>query len=144
MENNDTICLLKECDAGTNMAVVSIDEILDKTKDAKLKKILEQSKAEHRTLGNEIHTLLVQHGSEYKEPSPMAKGMSWLKTYMKMGLDDSDATVADLITDGCDMGVKTLNKYLNQYSQADNTSKGLCKKLISIEEKLCKDLRGYL
>ena len=144
MENNDTICLLKECDAGTNMAVVSIDEILDKTKDAKLKKILEQSKAEHRTLGNEIHTLLVQHGSEYKEPSPMAKGMSWLKTNMKMGLDDSDATVADLITDGCDMGVKTLNKYLNQYSPADNTSKGLCKKLISIEEKLCKDLRGYL
>ncbi len=144
MENNDTICLLKECDAGTIMAVVSIDEILDKTKDAKLKKILEQSKAEHRTLGNEIHTLLVQHGSEYKEPSPMAKGMSWLKTNMKMGLDDSDATVADLITDGCDMGVKTLNKYLNQYSQADNTSKGLCKKLISIEEKLCKDLRGYL
>ena len=144
MENNDTICLLKECDAGTNMAVVSIDEILDKTKDAKLKKILEQSKAEHRTLGNEIHTLLVQHGSEYKEPSPMAKGMSRLKTNMKMGLDDSDATVADLITDGCDMGVKTLNKYLNQYSQADNTSKGLCKKLISIEEKLCKDLRGYL
>ena len=144
MENNDTICLLKECDAGTNMAVVSIDEILDKTKDAKLKKILEQSKAEHRTLGNEIHTLLVQHGSEYKEPSPMAKGMSWLKTNMQMGLDDSDATVADLITDGCGMGVKTLNKYLNQYSQADNTSKGLCKKLISIEEKLCKDLRGYL
>ena len=144
MENNDTINLLKECDAGTKMAVVSIDEILEKTKDAKLKKLLADSKEEHRTLRNEIHTLLVQHGSEYKEPSPMAKGMSWLKTNVKMGLDESDATVADLITDGCDMGIKTLNKYLNQYSQADNTSKGLCKKLISIEEKLCKDLRGYL
>ena len=144
MEMNDTIELLKECDAGTNMAVVSIDEILEKTKDAKLKKILEQSKEEQRTLGNEIHTLLVQHGSDYKEPSPIAKGMSWLKSNVKMGLDDSDATVADLITDGCDMGIKTLNKYLNQYTQADNTSKGLCKKLISIEEKLCKDLRGYL
>ena len=96
MEMNDTIELLKECDAGTNMAVVSIDEILEKTKDAKLKKILEQSKEEHRTLGNEIHTLLVQHGSDYKEPSPIAKGMSWLKSNVKMGLDDSDATIDSL------------------------------------------------
>ena len=60
MENNDTINLLKECDAGTKMAVVSIDEILEKTKDAKLKKLLADSKEEHRTLGNELHTLLVQ------------------------------------------------------------------------------------
>lgn len=144
METNDTIELLKECDAGAKMAVVSIDEILEKTKDAKLKKILEQSKDEHRTLGNEIHTLLIQHGSDYKDPSPMAKGMSWLKTNIKMEMDDSDSTIADLITDGCDMGIKSLNKYLNQYTQADNTSKGMCKKLISVEEKLCKDLRGYL
>ncbi len=144
MENNDTINLLKECDAGTKMAVVSIDEILEKTKDTKLRKILEENKEEHRTLGNEIHTLLVQHGSEYKEPSPMAKGMSWLKTNVKMSLDESDATVADLITDGCGMGIKTLNKHLNQYAKASNTAKGLCKKLISIEEKLCKELRAYL
>ncbi len=144
MEINDTIELLKECDAGTKMAVASIDEILDKTKDAKLKKILEQSKEEHHTLDNEIHTLLTQHGSCCKEPSTMAKGMSWLKTNIKMEMDNSDATIADLITDGCDMGVKSLNRYLNQYTQADNTSKGMCKKLISVEEKLCKDLRGYL
>lgn len=144
MENKDTIDLLKECDSGTKMAVVSIDEILEKVKDPKLKKLLEESKAEHRTLGDEIHTLLAQHGSEYKEPTPIAKGMSWLKTNVKLGIDESDSTVADLMTDGCDMGVKSLYKYLNQYNQADHTSKGLCKKLISIEEKLCKDLRGYL
>ncbi len=144
MEMNDTINLLKECDAGVKMAVASIDEILEKTKDAKLKKILSQSKEEHCTLGGEIHTLLIQHGGDCKDPSPMAKGMSWLKTNMKMELNDSDATIADLITDGCSMGIKELNKYLNQYTQADNTSRGLCKKLISIEEKLSKDLRGYL
>ena len=74
----------------------------------------------------------------------MAKGMSWLKTNVKMSLDESDATVADLITDGCGMGIKTLNKHLNQYAKASNTAKGLCKKLISIEEKLCKELRAYL
>ncbi len=144
MGNKDTIDLLKECDSGTKMAVASIDEVLEKVRDTKLKKLLEECKEDHRTLGDEIHTLLTQHGSEYQEPNPIAKGMSWMKTNVKLGMDESDATVADLITDGCDMGTKSLYKYLNQYKQADNTSKGLCKKLISIEEKLCKDLHGYL
>lgn len=56
----------------------------------------------------------------------------------------NDTTVADLITDGCNMGVKTLNKYLNQYEAADHTSKDICNRLISIEETLCKDLKQYL
>ena len=145
MENNDTINLLKECDAGTKMAVVSIDEILEKTKDTKLRKILEENKEEHRTLGNEIHTLLVQHGSEYKEPSPMAKGMSWFKTNVKVSMgDDYDKTAADVMTDGCDMGIKTLRQYLNQYKDADHTAKAICCRLISIEETLRDDLRKHL
>ena len=74
----------------------------------------------------------------------MAKGMSWMKTNMKLSMDNSDATVADLITDGCDMGVKSLSRYLNQYKDADHTSKEICGRLVSIEEKLCKDLRQYL
>ena len=74
----------------------------------------------------------------------MAKRMSWLKTNMKLGMDKSDATIADLMTDGCDMGIKYLYKYLNQYTAADDTSKDICKRLISIEETLRQDLRCYL
>ena len=75
----------------------------------------------------------------------MAKGMSWLKTNMKVGMNEnSDAAVADVITDGCNMGVKSLHKYLNQYQSADKTSKDICKRLVSIEEELCKDLKDYL
>ena len=59
-------------------------------------------------------------------------------------MDYSDKTVADLITDGCNMGIKSLNKYLNQYNMADTSSKEICIKLISIEEQLCKELRKYL
>ena len=67
-----------------------------------------------------------------------------MKTNMKMTMDNSDATVADLITDGCNMGIKTLNRYLNQYKAADDESKAICGELISIEEQLGKDLRTYL
>lgn len=144
MESKDTICLLKECDAGTKMAVESIDEILEGVQDEKLKELLIESKNEHLKLGDEIHTMLTKHGGEYKDPSALAKGMSWLKTNVKMSMDESDKTIADLITDGCDMGIKSLQKYLNEYENADHISKGICKKLISVEEKMGKALRDYL
>lgn len=144
MENNDTIYLLKECDAGTKMGVTSIDEVLENVQNSELKELLSKSKEHHEKLGNEIHCLLLEYRSEEKEPSAMAKGMSWMKTNMKMAMDNSDATVADLITDGCHMGVKSLHRYLNQYPAADEKVKDLCEKLIEIEDELCRDLRKYL
>lgn len=144
MENNDTIYLLKECDAGTKMAVSSIDEVLESIEKPELKQLLSKSKEHHETLGNEIHSLLLEYHSEEKDPNAMAKGMSWLKTNMKMTMDNSDATVADLITDGCNMGIKSLYKYLNQYPAAEKKVKDICERLIKIEEELRRDLRQYL
>ena len=144
MEHTDSVKLLKECDAGSKMAVASIDDVLEKVTDSELKSLLQESKEHHEKLGNEIHSILNERGKSEKDPNPVAKGMSWMKTNMKMGMDNSDATVADLITDGCNMGVKSLHKYLNKYQAADDTSKDICSRLVSIEETLCKDLRKYL
>lgn len=144
MVNKDTIYLLKECDAGTKMAVTSIDEVLENVQHTELKQLLQKSKDNHEKLGNEIHALLIEYNSEEKDPNPMAKGMSWMKTNMKMAMDNCDATVADLLTDGCNMGIKSLYKYLNQYPAAEKKVKDLCAKLIDIEEELRRDLREYL
>ena len=145
MENRDSIKLLKECDAGSKMAVTSLDDVLEKVENEKLTRLLCESKAHHEKLGNEIHALLMEYGSEEKEPNPMAKGMSKMKTNFMMGMkEDSDETAADLITDGCNMGIKSLYKYLNQYPAADPKVKDLCNRLISIEDQLRKELRSYL
>ena len=61
-----------------------------------------------------------------------------------MTMNNSDETVADLITDGCNMGVKTLNKYLNKYKAADEESKEITKELIRSEDTLATDIRLYL
>lgn len=144
MNNQDSIYLLKECDAGSKMAVTSLEEILEKVENKNLKKLLTETKKHHEKLGNEIHSLLLEYGSEEKEPNPMAKGMSRMKTAMKMGMNDSDHTAADLITDGCNMGIKSLYKYSNQYPAADSKVRDLCSRLISIEVQLRKELRAYL
>jgi len=144
MIEKDTVRLLKECDAGVKMGVSSIDDVLDHVHSEKLRNCLSNCKNEHIMLKKEIKEQLDRSGDEGKEPDPMAKGMSWVKTNLMLGMKDSDRTVADLMTDGCNMGVKSLNKYLNQYEAADEISKDIAKRLINQEERLAIDIRGFL
>ena len=144
MIEQDTIRLLRECDAGVKMGVSSIDDVLDYVKSDRLKQYLKDCKIAHQKLETEIQENLNRFDDDGKEPNPIAKGMSWMKTNMKLGMEDSDATIADLMTDGCNMGVKSLNRYLNQYQAADEVSKDITKRLINLEEKLTVDIRSYL
>lgn len=144
MIEQDTIRLLRECDAGIKMGVSAIDEVMDYVKSEKLKGILEDCKNEHKDLDKELQELLDRYRDDGKEPNPMAKGMSWMKTNMKLVMNESDHTIADLITDGCNMGIKSLNKYLNQYVAADEKSKDICKRLINLEEDLTIQMRQFL
>ena len=144
MIEQDTIRLLRECDAGVKMGVSSIEDVLDYVKSEDLKKSLSECKTAHEKLGNEINEALDRFGDDGKDPNPIAKGMSWMKTNIKLIMHESDHTIADLITDGCDMGVKSLSKYLNQYKAADEGSKDIAKRLIELEERLGKDIRSFL
>ena len=144
MIEQDTVKLLRECDAGVKMGVASIEDVLDNVQAQPLKQRLADCKAEHKVLEQEIPGLLDRYQDEGKAPNPMAKGMSWIKTNVKLAMEPSDATVADLMTDGCNMGVKSLNQYLNQYKAADEVSKDITKRLINLEEQLAVDIRGYL
>ncbi len=144
MVEQDTIKLLRECDAGVKMGISSIEDVLDNVHNNHFEKLLTDCKNEHEKLGTEIETLLAKYKDDGKEPAAMAKGMSWIKTNVMLAVDDSDKTVADLMTDGCNMGVKSLNKYLNKYKAADEVSKDITKKLINLEEKLAVDIREFL
>lgn len=143
-KDGDTVKLLRECDAGIKMGVASINDVINDVKSNDFKSLLYDCRNQHEKLQEEIDTLLDEHHDDGKNPNPMAKGMSWMKTNMKMAVDGSDKTVADLMTDGCNMGVKSLSKYLNQYKSADSKSKDITSRLIKIEDKLSTDIRQYL
>ena len=144
MIEQDTVRLLRECDAGIRMGVDSIGDVMKHVKSEDLRRILTTCKVEHEKLKEELDRLLHKYQDEGKDPNPIAKGMSWLKTNMKMSMDASDATVADLLTDGCDMGIKSLYRYLNQYENAEQEATSIAKRLIDIEAKLEAELRKYL
>lgn len=144
MIESDTIKLLRESDAGIKMGIASIDDVLDYVKNETFLKCLVECKNKHEELKEEIQILLDQYHDDGKEPDPMAKSMSWIKTNVKLVMDESDGTIADLMTDGCNMGVKSLNRYLNQYKAADEKSKDIAKRLIKLEEQLAVDIRCFL
>lgn len=144
MIEQDTIKLLRECDAGVKMGITSIDDVLPYAKGRDFKDLLTKCKEEHERLREEIESLLSQYHDGGKEPNPMAKGMSWIKVKLELFVNESDAKIADLMTDGCNMGVKSLNRYLNEYEAAEEKVKDIAKKLIALEERLTVDMRDYL
>lgn len=142
--DGDTVKLLKECDSGIKMGISAIDDIIDDVKNTDFRILLHDSKTQHEKLKDEILVLLNEHNDDGKNPNPMAKGMSWVKTNMKMAVDGTDNTAADLITDGCNMGVKSLSRFLNQYKSADSKSRDITSRLVQIEDRLATDVRQFL
>ncbi len=144
MIEQDSVRLLRECDAGVKMGISAIEDVMEYTRDGGLRQLLSDCREQHDKLGMEIRELLDKYGDTGKDPNPMAKGMSWIKTNVKLKMEESDNTIADLITDGCNMGVKSLCRYFNQYAAADEVSKDITKRLINLEGQLALDLRDYL
>ena len=144
MVEHDTIRLLRECDSGVKMGISSLEDVIDNVKNEEFKQKLINCKSAHEQLECKIRSALNRFSDDGKQPNPIAKGMSWIKTNAMLAIDESDSTVADLMTDGCNMGVKSLSKYLNQYKAADEDSKNIAKELIKLENDLANDIRQYL
>ena len=144
MIEQDTVRLLRECDAGAKMGVDAINDVMKDVQSDGLRDLLDSSKQEHEALSGDIRDHLNRFEDRGKDPPMMASAMSWLKTKTELMMNPGDHTVADLMTDGCNMGVKSLSKYLNQYKAADEKSKDYAKKLIAMEEQLTREIRSYL
>ena len=144
MVESDTIKLLRECDAGVQMGITSIEDVLKYVKNETLRNKLYTCKEKHGKLQDEIQMLLQEYHDRGKAPNALAQGMSWMKTNVKLSINESDETIADLVVDGCNMGIKSVCRYMNQYSTAMEGIKALCYDLIELEENFAKDLRKFL
>ena len=144
MIEHDTIELLKECDAGIQMGIGTLDEVKDHVSSGDFRTQLDGYQREYATLQNEIQGLLHSYHDDGKDPNPIAKGMAWMKTNMTIAVNKTDESIADIITDGCNMGIKSLNKYLNQYKAADGRAKDFTKRLINLQERQLEGMRQYL
>lgn len=142
--NEDTINLLRECNSGIKMGIESINNVMPYVKSEELKSVLNACKDKHAVLGDETHKALINADESTKNAHPVVQVMSDMKIRATVTLKKSDNTVADVMTDGCNMGIKSIYKYLNQFASADDNSKSIANRLISVEQELRTDLREYL
>lgn len=142
--SQDTIELLKECDAGCKMAIDSMEQISRFVTNDQLKSIIKKYNGAHIKMEEDIHRMLNNVGAEEQEPGPIAKASSWIQSEVKMMLKGDTKEAASLLTDGCNMGVKSLCEYKNAYKAADEKSVALCEKLCSLETKMGEELQAFL
>lgn len=142
--SNDTVKLLRECNAGCKSATNSMEQVLRYLDNEDLKNLIDEYNDKHIKLGDECHQMLNELDEEEKDPDKMAKTFSWISTEVKLMMDGNSQKIAELMIDGCNMGIKSLSKYINQYKNASNKSVDLAKRLIKIEQEFMNELLKYL
>ncbi|WP_058484928.1 DUF2383 domain-containing protein [Defluviitalea phaphyphila] len=142
--NEDTIKLLRECNAGCKSATNSMEQVISHIKDKGLKSLINKYNDKHIKIGDKCHEMLNECGEEEKDPKSMVNTFSWLTTEMKLMLKNDDDKIAELMIDGCNMGIKSVSRYLNQYKNASKESIELAHRLVKIEQEFMNDLLIYL
>ena len=142
--SNDTVKLLRECNAGCKSATNSMEQVLRYLDNEDLKMLIDEYNDKHIKLGDECHQMLNELDEEEKDPDKMAKTFSWISIEVKLMMDGNSQKIAELMIDGCNMGIKSLSKYINQYKNASNKSVDLAKRLIKIEQEFMNELLKYL
>ena len=79
-----------------------------------------------------------------KEPGKMASAWSWMSTEMRMMAKGGDKEAASIVTDGCNMGIKTICGYKNQYSGASKAVMEIADELTGMEENLRDHMKKFL
>lgn len=142
--NEDSINLLKECNSGCKNATDSMEQIMPYVKDEALKRLIADYNKKHVELGDECHEILNENGKDEKDPPKITKAMAWMGTEIKLLIDAESDKIADILVDGCSMGIKSLSRYSNQYRNAESKIKDICFELISLEQDFMNELLMYL
>ncbi len=140
----DDIELLKECDSGVKMGIDGISRVIDNAYGKDFKNMLEKYDGEHTKILAIIHEKLNEAGECIKEPHPVATAMSKMTTDMKLAMNDTDEKIADIMMDGCNMGIKSVSRYMNQYAGASKEVMQIANDVVVLEQNFMNDLRQYL
>ncbi len=142
--NTDSVMLLKECDAGSKMAVESIGQLRVYAEDSTLKNCLDKYIRKHEAYGNKCRKMLVENNECPQDPSKMASAFAKITTDMKMILDKNSSNIANILIDGCNMGIKTTTENMHKYSNATPETMNIAKEMIQLEQEMSKELLGFL
>lgn len=139
-----SIELLQECNSGEKMAISSMNQVLGFVKDEKLRNVIDKYKRKHEELERECEKLLAECKEEGKEPGIVATAFSTISTNIKLALNEDDSKIAEIMMDGCNMGIKSVCKYQNECLEVSKESKSHAEQLVRTEEEFMKELKSFV
>ena len=142
--NEDTISLLKECNSGCKSATNSMEQVLGYVKNEKLASLINKYNDKHIKIGDECHELLNENNEDEKDPSKISSMFAEMGTDIKLMMEKSTHKAADLLIDGCTIGINSLSEYFHKYRNAEEHIVSLTKKLIRIEQDFMDELLEFL
>ena len=144
MSNTDTVKLLKECNSGCKTALDGMYQVRAHISSPQLKSTIEESCSRHEEIGNRCHKLLNEAGKSECDPPAIGTAMMSVGTGFKLAVNDSDKHIAEMMVDGCNMGIKSIAKQVNLYTNASPESRKLADDIISEEQHFLNQMLTFL
>ena len=140
----ENINVLDEINKGAVMGVDAINYLIDKVKDKKLKKILEEQRADYGAVSDKVNELYDEYSDKKPhEPNTLEKIMSWYGIEFRILTDESDSKISDLILQGTNMGIIEGRKILNN-KDMDKIIRQLVESFVKLQEDYVEKLKKYL
>ncbi|MDO5557309.1 MAG: hypothetical protein Q4G05_03605 [Clostridia bacterium] len=140
----DNVKLLKECDAGVKMGINGIAQVKDKASGENFVNLLDDYEKQHEKLYEIINRKLSECDEHKKDPNAWGEASAWASTNIKMMFNSEDEKIADLMIDGCNMGIKSVSKYMNKYNEASKEVMDIANDVVVLEQHFMNELRQYL
>lgn len=137
--------VLDELNKGCVMGMDAIRDILDKVEDKKFKKVLEKEFDKYK----DIHHRILKKYEDYSKEEPTTtniinKTMTSIMTEMKLMKDNSNSKIAELLSQGTNMGIIEGKKLLNHKEKIDKTVEKILKDFIEMQEESIEIYKEYL
>ena len=144
MTKENKLNVLDELNKGCSMGIDSINYVLEKIQNKKLKKILEEQGKTYEKISKEIEKLYSKHSDkEPHETNMMEKMMTWYGIQMRINDDDNESKIAELFIKGTNMGIIEGRKLLNN-KENDKKTKDLIQRYVDFQEEYVEKLKEFL
>ena len=144
MKNEEKLNALDELNKGACMGRDSINYVLDKVENKKLKKVLENQAKLYEKIINKIEKKYSKYSDkEPHETSTLEKMMTWYGIQIRVTSEDSESKIAELFLKGTNMGIIEGRKLLNN-KEIDKGTKDIIEEYVDFQEEYVEKLKEFL
>ena len=141
----DDIEMLSTISKTADMGRESLRQVLEKAEDSGLRHALSTQIKEYEKNYDDAARLLTGYGQSPIHTNPMVKMESQMMVSAKTKLtDNTTSKIAEMVMQGCTMGVTKMTKKLNEYNGTNHEVAALAEQHIKTEQANIDEMKKFL